>query len=1204
MAKVKKLLSKSKLKEKEAALERRLRSIKSARRGESSEGENRELEKIVDAAALKAEFVPEEIAELVGVNLSEELTEHLRKISTVVETEKSDSFLSLSDSARRASVKRFFERPSTEQATVINQLTDSKDPYEQVLGKMLLGNNPAIADLDTKQLLVAADLNEQLSGVIDGFDQTQLDRALEKDAFKTSLKRLIGGKFAGRSSEMKMLNFYVDKGYIESSQNEAYRPLLIRGPGGMGKSTLLAHFLTEKVCKSEPPNFPFAYLDFDRRSLSIEYPATLLHDALRQLAIFYPDHRDLFLRLRNTWRKKLRIKSQESSRGTKETAIFSSAGATDEFVDEFARALIKNGIIRDQPLLLILDTFEEVQRRSRDYVAKIGRFLQTLHEKLGLETGLRVILSGRVEIEESNFLTHEHVLEALDKPASEAFLQSLGVHPTLTPKVVEQVKGIPLTLRLASDLIQKSQDELLSNADLASLHPVWDNLADDQIQGMIYRRYLEQIHDENVKKLAHPGLVLRFVTPELIEHVLQEPCGIRLAGNTKANSENDETAFPTAQKVFEDLANEVSLVSAGDGNVLKHRPEVRKVMLDLLGQDRPKDVRKIHELAYRYYEKLSESASVSQRAEEIYHRLQLSQPESKISERWISGVQNELRDCLDELPKESQLILASRLGQDGALEAASADDFEKIDSPSWERYAIRKAETSIKFNTPHEGLGVLAERETRLPGSELYVLESTLHKLDSNWARMREVAMAGMESAESVGNQKMANELVGLLVQSYHLQGDFAGAESAIRKARPLAKEGDSPESLSFHLQLDLAELEMLRTSFDESDFRIEELAVSRLKRLLAFKPSSEFAEICRRAAGALGGNNPEIVEQVMRRFPIEASVLNEPRILMLTEAFSRWDEVASNDRGEKPGFLAISNQLLTVVESFNPRVAAASEDEIVGAMLDAISNLDELASFFRNNLDVSLYMFTSSKNSLRRNMFDAVRYFQSGASLESLVTALKEEYPTNQQVRELRINQTKELSYIEAWEAVVRKFAKGKNSKQFAKLVKDSLNEFGLPKKSASKFADYFALPDESEAMSPAYSRLVEELDESELEELSQRVLSIDVLEKGDKAKTVLKQAYEHGRFQQVLETAKEIKNRKDVAATRTINQHKEKYIDVQGGEGNAWRALHKAITDAYPSPSELNGLLKQLDDDKLSDYLGPFIAMASGVDLSLIHI
>ena len=72
---------------------------------------------------------------------------------------------------------------------------------------------------------------------------------------------------------------------------------------------------------------------------------------------------------------------------------------------------------------------------------------------------------------------------------------------------------------------------------------------------------------------------------------------------------------------------------------------------------------KIHELAIKYYLTKDAKDDISSRAEEIYHRLALSDT-SGAEERWIEGVQNSLMSSIDELPPKSQTYLASRSGVD------------------------------------------------------------------------------------------------------------------------------------------------------------------------------------------------------------------------------------------------------------------------------------------------------------------------------------------------------------------------------------------------------------------------------------------------------------------------------------------------------------------------------------------------------------
>ncbi len=113
-------------------------------------------------------------------------------------------------------------------------------------------------------------------------------------------RSLTGNHFAGRVGELATLSDYV--GVLEASSFSvklvrAFEnvfsiverpPLFVLGPGGSGKSTLIAKFVLDHAEIATHAQFPFAYLDFDRKALRPEEPVTLLLDAMRQLAVQYP----------------------------------------------------------------------------------------------------------------------------------------------------------------------------------------------------------------------------------------------------------------------------------------------------------------------------------------------------------------------------------------------------------------------------------------------------------------------------------------------------------------------------------------------------------------------------------------------------------------------------------------------------------------------------------------------------------------------------------------------------------------------------------------------------------------------------------------------------------------------------------------------------------------------------------------------------
>src|SRR5262249_13550152 len=88
----------------------------------------------------------------------------------------------------------------------------------------------------------------------------------------------------------------------------------------------------------------------------------------------------------------------------------------------------------------------------------------------------------------------------------------------------------------------------------------------------LYERVLEHLPRGPVQRLAKPGLVLRRVSPRIIREVLAGPCKL---------GQLDEA---TARELFDQLAPQITLVDRESGDVLRHRQDVRVLMLPGLEQ--------------------------------------------------------------------------------------------------------------------------------------------------------------------------------------------------------------------------------------------------------------------------------------------------------------------------------------------------------------------------------------------------------------------------------------------------------------------------------------------------------------------------------------------------------------------------------------------------------------------------------------------
>ncbi|QEH31752.1 hypothetical protein OJF2_02170 [Aquisphaera giovannonii] len=877
---------------------------------------------LLAAAALLDEFDPNALSEALGPAASDErLADAEALIATCVPVAQSGGvrMRRMRTTPRRRVVAQLVADGVA--ADAVRRAEDELGlPVNPVLAGYLRGTSLPAADLPASQLAAALQAYEvlrDLPGVPDTrAEAAEAEARLDRESLLQTLRALAGGRFSGRARELADLIAFAGLPRRSAGELDAeVRPLLVHGPGGMGKSTLLAELLLREAVLGIPPRCPFAYLDFDRRSLSIEYPATLLYEALSQLAAFYPNAREPLREIRARWQEEFRRDRDEPMQSSLESAAFSQGRQTGRFTFEFSQALA--GLApSDRPFLLVLDTFEEVQGRSGDYVAELSGFLADLQSQLATSGGprLRVIISGRIPVPELG--VRPYPLGPLAPEAAEQFLIDLGVDRALAPRVVKQVRGVPLTLRVAAELVTQARDEVLAEGEFDGLHPIWYALQDAQIQGLLIERYLGQVVDEDVRRLAYPGLVLRRITPDVIREVLAGPCRLKFVAT--AAEEQGSRGRHTPETLFRALSREVSLVFRERDGVLKNLPDVRVVLLDMLahGGWAAKMARRIHRNAVTFYERFPDLES---RAEEIYHRLQLGQSQKALQQRWLPGVERLLRESLDELPPASQRILADRLELTGELEADPRRR-AALDQAGWERYAARRAERQIKLNQPAEARTTLREREERLSGSKLFALEVTVLKHLQDWAGMREVAARGLAAAADAGDPKMAYELGRQLIQAILLSRDLTGAPRAIAGARGLSIKGDPVRQLAFELELDLAEIRVAQAAVaparepvafagalgtTEVSAAIEERAAWRLRELMAGPRAWGFAGLSRIAAGLLGTRYPELIREVVRRYGVAEGPLNPPRRRLLCRALVTWDEISSANRRRPDGILA-----------------------------------------------------------------------------------------------------------------------------------------------------------------------------------------------------------------------------------------------------------------------------------------------------------
>src|SRR5262249_29259778 len=133
---------------------------------------------------------------------------------------------------------------------------NESDPVDRMLRGFLTGWAPALTDLSRDELAAARDVSAWLrkAGFVELPTGDEIVGRFDWKALLEPFEHLAGKHFGGRKSELAMLRSYVDvlppstlsgkaRASLARVLNITQKPtLVICGPGGVGKSTLVARF--------------------------------------------------------------------------------------------------------------------------------------------------------------------------------------------------------------------------------------------------------------------------------------------------------------------------------------------------------------------------------------------------------------------------------------------------------------------------------------------------------------------------------------------------------------------------------------------------------------------------------------------------------------------------------------------------------------------------------------------------------------------------------------------------------------------------------------------------------------------------------------------------------------------------------------------------------------------------------------------------
>lgn len=670
------------------------------------------------------------------------------------------------------------------------------NPTQRAIDQLIEHGVPALGTQSLGELLGLLRALDLLRTVIEPPPRfrDRLSARIEQLRLLEPLQRLLAQGFAGREEELRILRSYVDElesaSFRETIKRRAgnvldifrTRPLLaIWGPGGVGKSTLIAKFLIDHAGPQVARPVPFVYLDCDQGELDPLQPDSLLAEALRQIQVQFPEFAGAAAHLEAD--SATRMVSEERGAISRSAHFEQSRHLRERFAELVGAISLANG---SSSVLFFIDTFEVVQRRGS---APIFNVLKLGAELMQSTPRLRIVIASRVCLRDSDFSAYADAvprwkalpLKGFDPAAGRVYLENrlarLGRHglaPATLDRIVALVRGNPLSLRLGAQVFAKSGVGALEDAvDEATFDA---DLIQERLQGELHNRILLNL-EERVRDVADPGLIIRRLTPEIIRMVLDQVCGLGIQDDADAES------------LFQRLREELTLFeSAGEG-VLRHRPDVRLLMLPLLRAELGRRARQIDMAAVRFWSGKDEPEA---RAEEIYHLLWLDAEQAALDEVWSRGPVSRalMEDTLDEFealdgPVPARIWLCRKLEREISPTLES-----KANQADWERNAERRARSLLANGAAHEALATLRGRDERSAASPLWELEIEALKLLARDSEAQAVVDHGLERA--VGSHR-PEHVIGLLLQkawllerALDLQAAFGVAGRAARLAEEL----------------------------------------------------------------------------------------------------------------------------------------------------------------------------------------------------------------------------------------------------------------------------------------------------------------------------------------------------------------------------------------------------------------------------------
>lgn len=501
----------------------------------------------------------------------------------------------------------------------------------------------------------------------------------------------VASRFVGRYDDLARIEAALNNTNARTEAESRGYPVIValHGIGGIGKSSLLAK-LRERL-SNDHPDMLFVRIDFDRPGFDSADLEFLTNEFMRQIARNTGDP-DL---ISTIWKARFDASLQFRLRKQATTSAYEAATSSlESTLSSFTEGSVDTWPF-DRPVTLLLDTFELRQGAGERQVAQIFEWLRVLvaPPPSGLNLSkLSVLIAGRAPIQPSSAsppLTPIEVDE-LSPEDARALLSMLG-HSQDEAEALAQVGGNPLLLHLVSRRV-KSEGPLTRHkmAELLATGAIDDP---ELRQGVVYDRVLGHVRDPELRRLSYPGLLLRVISPEIIRDVLAPVCLEKIIDDAEA------------ERLFAALRSEVWLVKDIASNLVRHRADVRRLMLPWMGRDPAVKARSadLHRAAVNAYRDLGFAE------EALFHQAMIAEPghlahnlDPEDAQRMLSAVQQDV----EFLPAGVRATLWA-LTDDTRL---TADDLHLLPPALWDAATDRLCGVLIDRDDFRKALSIYDDR--------------------------------------------------------------------------------------------------------------------------------------------------------------------------------------------------------------------------------------------------------------------------------------------------------------------------------------------------------------------------------------------------------------------------------------------------------------------------------------------------------------